>query len=92
MNFLLWGLTLGTLGKVILGAAVLRVHTHILREHKIDNIVLKSIKKEQFVTLLGLTLIVVGYVLEVYFYAGAGDMLTCLGAECAASLEAALRD
>lgn len=90
MNLLLLGLTLGTLGKVVLGVAVLRVHVHILKEHKIDNIVLLSMKREQVVTIVGLFLIVLGYLLEVYFYAGTTDLLTCTGPECAAAVSGAL--
>lgn len=90
MNILLVALTLGTLGKVILGLAVLRVHILILREHKIDALVLSSMKHEQVVTLLGLFLIVVGYVLEVYFYTGSTNLLTCVGEDCAAAVGAAL--
>lgn len=86
MNLLLIGLTVGTFGKIILGIAVLRVHIHILREHKIDAVVLKSMKTEQLVTLFGLALIVLGYLLEVYFYANATELLSCSGPECAAAV------
>ena len=86
MNFLLWGITLGTVGKLVLGYAVLRVHVYILREHRIDNVVLKAIKREQFVTLLGLSLIVIGYLLEIVFYNSATDLLSCTGDSCAALL------
>jgi hypothetical protein len=86
MNLLLWGITLGTIGKLVLGIAVLRVHVHILREHKIDAIVLKSLKREQYVTALGLALIVFGFMLEILFYNQSTNLLECLGAECAASI------
>lgn len=82
MNMLLWGLTLGTVGKLILGYAVLRVHVYILREHRIDNIVLKAIKREQFVTLLGLALILIGFLFEVYFYNYSTDLFSCTGEDC----------
>lgn len=84
MNLLLWGLTMGTVGKLVLGYAVLRVHVHILREHRIDNVVLIAIKREQLVTLIGLVLIVVGFFLEVYFYNFSTDLLSCTGENCAA--------
>lgn len=90
MNLLLLAITLGTTGKVILGIAVLRVHVHILKEHKIDNVVLKSMRKEQVVTVLGLALIITGYMLEVYFYSGSTNLLSCIGEECAAAVGAAL--
>jgi ABC-type iron transport system FetAB permease component len=90
MNLLLLGLTLGTLGKIILGVAVLLVHVHILKEHKIDAVVLKSMKREQLATVLGLVLIVVGYLMEVFFYAGSTNLLTCTGNACAAAVGSVL--
>lgn len=91
MNLLLWGITLGTIGKLVLGIAVLRVHVYILREHKIDNVVLNALKREQYVTLFGLLLIIVGYFLEIYFYYGATNLLDCIGNDCGASLGALIR-
>jgi hypothetical protein len=90
MNLLLLGLTLGTFGKVILGVAVLLVHIRILEERKIDPVVLKSMRKEQIVTIVGLGLIIIGYFLEVYFYAGSTNLLSCSGEECAAAVGAVL--
>lgn len=87
---LLLGLTLGTLGKIILGVAVLRVHIIIMKEHKIDSAVLKLMKTERVVTIFGLLLIVLGYCIEVFFYAGSTDLLTCVGADCAAAVSGAL--
>lgn len=83
MNLLLWGITLGTVGKLVLGIAVLRVHVYIIREHSIDDVVLKALKREQIVTLFGLCLIVLGYVFEILFYEEATDFLTCVGSDCA---------
>ncbi len=91
MNMLLWGITLSTVGKLILGIAVLRVHVYILREHKIDNVVLRALKREQYVTIFGLLLIVVGYFLEIFFYNGSTELLSCIGEECGAALGAILR-
>ncbi len=86
MNLLLWGLTIGTVGKLVLGIAVLRVHVYILREHKIDNVVLRALKREQYVTIFGLALIVIGFFLEILFYNGSTDLLSCLGEECVAAV------
>ncbi len=68
METLYIALGLGTLGKLVLGIAVLRVHAYILREHKIDQVVLRAIKRERYVTALGILLIVLGYAFEMYFY------------------------
>lgn len=89
MNLLLWGITIGTIGKLVLGIAVLRVHVYILREHKIDNVVLNALKREQYVTFFGLMLIVIGYLLEVSFYYGQTHLLSCSGTECLAAISTA---
>ncbi len=89
MNLLLLGLTLGTSGKLVLGLAVLRAHMHIVHEHKIDGVVLKAMSRERYVTLFGLLLILIGYILEVMFYSSATDFLSCLGPECIAAVNAA---
>lgn len=88
MNLLLWGITLGTLGKLILGIAVLRVHIRIFEEHKIDGVVLKAIKREHLVTFIGLVFIILGYILEVMFYQGSTGFFDCVGAECSAVINA----
>jgi hypothetical protein len=89
MNLLLWGITIGTIGKLVLGIAVLRVHVYILREHKIDAVVLSALKREQIVTVFGLGLIVFGYLLEILFYNNASGLLTCTGEECTALIRSA---
>ena len=88
MNLLFWGLTIGMIGKIMLGIAVLRVHLGIFREHKIDNVVLKSIVRERYVTYIAILLIAMGYVLEVAFY-GETPLFTCTFGECGAALNAA---
>lgn len=89
MNLLLWGLTLGTVGKLVLGVAVLRVHAGILKEHRIDNAVLRAIQRERLVTFAGLMLIVIGFVLEVLFYSGSTTFLSCVGPSCVAAVQSA---
>lgn len=88
MSLLLWGLSIGTVGKLVLGIAVLRVHMGILKEHRIDGKVLNAIKRERLVTLAGLALILIGYVLEILFYSGSTSFFSCEGAECVAALQA----
>ncbi len=87
MNLLFWGITLGMLGKVMLGIGVLIAHSEILHERRIDLRVLNSFRLEHTLTVTGLVFILIGYGMEMYFY----DFLTlldCSGAECihAASL------
>lgn len=64
MNLFTIGLTLDTLGKVLLGITVLMVHWHILKEHKVDGDVLRTMKKEQVLGKAGIFFIIVGYVLQ----------------------------
>lgn len=68
MSLLLWGLTLGTIGKILLGVTVLLVHTRISEEHKIDQVVLKSLRRERILGIAGIFLMLIGYVLEMLFY------------------------
>lgn len=89
MNLLLWGLTLSTVGKLVLGWAVLRVHMYMYRERDIDGVVLRAIKREEYITLAALLLIVLGFILEVIFYQGSTELLSCVGGDCTAAIRAA---
>lgn len=91
MNLLLWGITLGTIGKLMLGIAVLRVHLRIFHEHSIDGVVLRAIKREHYITIVGLFLIVLGYVLELAFYNVSTEFLSCLGSECVGLVQEAFK-
>ncbi len=90
MNLLLLGLTLGTVGKLILGIAVLRVHIRIFQEHSIDGVVLTAIRREHFITIFALLLITIGYFMEVFFYTGYSEFFSCTGTECGANTLPAL--
>lgn len=68
MNWFNLGLTLDTLGKVLLGITVLMVHWHVLKEHKIDKDVLRAMKKERLMGVSGILLIVLGYVLQFWYH------------------------
>ena len=65
---LFWGLTLGFFGKVILGATVINVHAHIIKERKIDMDVLREMKRERFLGITAVFLIIIGYVLELSYF------------------------
>ncbi len=62
---LLTGLTLGMIGKVLLGVAVIRVHAHVSNEHKIDRDVIRAISREKITSIKAILLIISGYILEV---------------------------
>lgn len=88
MNILFWGLTIGTIGKVLLGVGVMIAHSSLVKEKRIDMAVLRGYRIEHTITVIGLIMIVVGYFMEVYFY-GYTPFLTCTGTECSAAVSAA---
>ena len=90
MNFLFWGLTISVVGKLFLAIGVLKAHSEIAHEHRIDAKVLRTFRTERWLTIIGIALIVLGYGLEIYFY-GFTPFLTCSGKECMASINAAVR-
>lgn len=90
MNLLFWGMTISVVGKVLLAVGILGTHKVMAKERSIDDVVIRSFHKERFITLLGVGLILFGYFLEIAFFGGFGDILTCNGAECAALLNAAI--
>jgi len=65
---LFWGLTLGILGKTFLVISVIFVHKKITEEKRIDGLVLMEMKRERALALIGLALILAGYVLELLYY------------------------
>lgn len=63
----LWiGLTLSTAGELLIALMVLRVHRDVLREHKIGKKTEKDLRLEMTVGMLGVALIIAGYVLQMY--------------------------
>lgn len=91
MNLLFWGLTLGTLGKVLVVIAVLNMHHTLIKEHRVDHKVVLSYRQERVLTIIGLILIVAGFLCEVYFY-NPTNMLFCHEEDCmAAGISAFLR-
>lgn len=85
MTLLFWGITISTVGKVILGVGVLMAHGKISHEHRIDKQVLTTFHTERILTIAGLLLIFAGYLLEIYFY-GFLPFAPCEGSECFASV------
>jgi len=68
MSLFTVAITIGMVGKVLLGIAVLRVHGHIIKEHQIDFAVIKMMEKERLVSITAVTFIIIGYVLEIISY------------------------
>lgn len=65
MNLFIIGSTFDVLGKILIGLAVLFVHGHILKEHKINKDVLKQMKHEKLLVILGIISILIGYVFHI---------------------------
>lgn len=65
----LLGITLKTVGEVILGLTVILVHHKIVTDHKIDKKVLNLMHREQFMAGLGILFIIVGFIIEVIYRA-----------------------
>ncbi len=59
------GHTLEAIGVVIIAYTALSVHRRVRREHKIDDAVFKKMKYEQTTGILGIILIVLGYLLQI---------------------------
>jgi pilus assembly protein TadC len=89
MNILFWGLTVGVFGKVLVALAILKVHHIMAEERKIDNRVIRSFAFEKTITILGVVAIIIGYMMELYFY-GLTPLLTCHGTECTQAASAIL--
>lgn len=70
MIILIAGMTIGLIGKVMLGIAVIRVHMHLALERKVDSDVISAIKREKYVTAAAIILMVVGYILETLYFLG----------------------
>ena len=56
---------LQVVGEVLVGFVAIMVHHRVLREHKIDRKVFRSMRREQKIGLLGIALIVTGFAVEV---------------------------
>lgn len=61
----LLGHTLDLVGKILISYTVISVHYRFRKEHKIDEAVFKQMRKEQGLGLIGILLIIAGYILEI---------------------------
>jgi hypothetical protein len=59
------GLTLTTLGEVMVGYTVIRVHYRFWKEHKVDERVFLAMWREQQAATIGIILIIAGYLVQV---------------------------
>lgn len=63
----LLGHILDFVGKVMVSYTAIAVHHRFWKEHKIDDQVFDSMKKERIVGLLGIVFMLLGFVLELPF-------------------------
>jgi len=65
MEFL--GFTLDVIGKLMVAFTAVMVHHRFRKEHRIDERVFATMRREQVIGLLGIALIIIGYLLQVPF-------------------------
>lgn len=65
MSAALLGFLVTTVGELIIGYSILRVHTSLETEKHVDKKVLDEVKKEKIWTLIGMALIIIGFFIQV---------------------------
>ncbi|PIN76105.1 hypothetical protein COV18_00635 [Candidatus Woesearchaeota archaeon CG10_big_fil_rev_8_21_14_0_10_37_12] len=65
LTWFIIGETFDVVGKILIGIAVLLVHKRVMKEHKIDVVVLKEMHHEQVLAFIGIFLIIVGYIFHI---------------------------
>lgn len=61
------GFTVEVIGKIMVGFTAVMVHYRVRKEHQIDAKVFKEMRREQVIGVIGITLILIGYFLQVPF-------------------------
>lgn len=59
--------TLDVAGKVMVAYTAIRVHFRFWQEHKVDEAVFREMRKERTIGVIGIALILLGYILHVAF-------------------------
>tara|TARA_B100001971_G_C17987727_1_gene430736 strand:+ start:420 stop:629 length:210 start_codon:yes stop_codon:yes gene_type:complete len=67
MNLEFLGFTLDVIGKVMVAFTAIMVHHRFRKEHKIDERVFQTMRREQVVGIIGIGFIVLGFLLQVPF-------------------------
>lgn len=65
LNLNIVSATLTALGEITIAYTVISVHHRVMKEHKIDDKVFKIMHKEQKLALIGIALILAGYIINV---------------------------
>ena len=66
MNLFIIGATFDVIGKILIGITVLIVHGHVIKDRKITREVIKEMKYEQLLGLLGIIFIIIGYFIHIF--------------------------
>jgi len=59
------GLTLSTVGEIIIAFLVITVHSYVAHEKKIDKYVINTITKERYLAIAAIALIISGYFIQI---------------------------
>jgi len=66
LTILIIGITLDVIGTILIAYTVLRVHNRAREERAIDSRVINEMKKERAASIVGIVLIIVGYVFQMF--------------------------
>lgn len=58
------GFTFDVIGKIMVAFTAIMVHHRVWKEHEISSRVFTEMRREQFIGVIGITFIVIGYVLQ----------------------------
>jgi len=61
------GQTIQVIGEVMIGITAIMVHRRVWKEHKINPLVYKEMQREQIIGILGIILLVTGYLIQIIF-------------------------
>jgi hypothetical protein len=70
MDLLFMGHTVEFIGKLMIGFTAVAVHYRFWKEHKIDEQVFREMRRERFVGVIGIVLMIVGYFLQLPSFLG----------------------
>lgn len=59
-----FGFSLTTIGEILIGYTVIKVHGRITKEQKIDGQVISEMSKERKIALLGIIFIILGFIMQ----------------------------
>ena len=59
------GFTLDVIGKIMVAYTAIQVHFRFFKEHRVDERVFQIMKRERVVGIIGIALIIIGFVLQI---------------------------